>query len=417
MISILGINYKSAPIEVREKFSIPESDILPFSERLIKKYNFSEIVILSTCNRTEIYYYQNYYKSKESTDILLRELIDFKKAEGVSTDGFYSYHDKDAVEHLFTVTSGIDSMVIGEDQIIGQVKSAYMYCTEVHLTSAILMRLFQKSFEAGKRVRTETSIRKGATSVSQVASDLCYEFFDSVDDKNVMLIGAGETGALTANILTRKGIGSFTVTNRTYSKAEKVASDFGGKAIPFNEFASEISNYDIILVATGSQTPIVTENIIRSNFSHSESNRQLIIDLSVPRNVEQSVGGIKGVKLFAVDDLMEVIQRNQKKRLTCVDSAKVIIDEVVDDYMNWLSTRSLKPAISTIVSNLELVNRIEVESFYKANTPEEKHIISEYGTHLTKKYSRILIKNLKSMADDGKNSGYLEFVNDLFKMS
>ena len=416
MLSVLGISYKTAPVEVRERFSIPQDQVFPFAEVMITKHDFGEMVILSTCNRTEIYYYQNVYSANDSSEILLKELVKFKGEEMTATGGFYSFHGNQAVEHLFKVTSGVESMVLGEDQIIGQVKDAYMYCTEKHLTDAILMRLFQKSFEAGKRVRTETLIRQGATSVSQVASDLCVEIIDDISSKTAMLVGAGDTGALTAHILCKKGVNDLIITNRTFSKAQKIADEYGGRAVDFSNYQNKIAVSDIILVATGAQTPLVTVEMVNKYNQHNAQNPLVIIDLSIPRNVEKAVGDAENVKLFAVDDLQPIIQRNQEKRLDSVDHANQIICEVAKDYSDWLSSRSLKPAIQSIIHNIELINKIELEAFDKADTPEQKHIINEYGNHLTKKYTRMLIKNLKDISSNGQNTNYIDLVNDLFKM-
>lgn len=417
MLSVLGISYKTAAVEVRERFSIAQSEIIPFAQIMFDKHNFGEMVILSTCNRMEIYYYQNCYSANDSSTILLNELIKFKSESCCTTQGFYSHHAIEAVKHLFSVSSGLESMVLGEDQIIGQIKDAYMYCTEKHLTDAILMRLFQKSFEAGKRVRTETDIRIGATSVSQVASDLCVDIFGELTDKRVILVGAGETGALTAHILCKKGVNDLIITNRTFDKAQKIAADYGGRAVSFDSYKEQIANSDIILVATGSQTPLLTNEIVTQFNNHSAENPLVIIDLSVPRNVEKTVGASSNVKLYAVDDLQPIIKRNQQNRLSCVDDANIIINQVTNDYSEWLSSRSLKPAIQSIIHNIEMINKIELEGFDRANTPEEKHIVNEYGNHLTKKYTRLLIKNLKHLSNNGEKTHYLELVNDLFKIS
>jgi glutamyl-tRNA reductase len=215
MVGLTGISYKTSAVDVREQFSLSKEEIIPFSELLQKETDISEIVVLSTCNRTEIYFSQDKYDFQLAAKLVYKTLKHFKGIESKHWHSFYSYANDEAVRHLFEVASGIDSMVIGEDQIIGQIKDAYMFCTEAALTDAVLMRLFQKSFEAGKRVRTETKIKMGTTSISSAAVQKCSRLFENLSDKRVLLIGAGETGSLVLQNFNKNGNPKITVTNRT----------------------------------------------------------------------------------------------------------------------------------------------------------------------------------------------------------
>ncbi len=265
MIGLIGISHKTSPVEIREQFSVSKEEIVPYSELLQNETGISDIVVLSTCNRTEIYFSQSKYDFHVAAKMVYRALKKFKRVEDKYWHSFYSFSNTDAVRHLFEVASGIDSMIIGEDQIIGQIKDAYVFCTEEAMTDAILMRLFQKSFEAGKRVRTETKIKMGTTSVSSAAVHKCAMLFDDLDDKRVLLIGAGETGSLVLQALNKQGVHRIAVTNRTQAKAEKLASKHNCTWLPFEALAPHLYLYDIVIVATGSKEPLVTHEMVEES--------------------------------------------------------------------------------------------------------------------------------------------------------
>ena len=251
MINVLGISHKTAPLDVRGGFAITDEEIIPLSEKIFNETEITELVILSTCNRTEIYYCnENTYHNKETNRVLLGILHHFKKAKQRYTEYFYDYSKEDAIKHLFRVTSGMDSMVIGEDQIVKQVKDAYLFSTKYSLTDAVLMRLFQKSFEVAKKVRSTTNIQQGATSVSFVAVDLASKILKDLSGSKILLIGLGDTGKLVLNNLRKKEAGNIHLCNRTLKKAEKLATEEGDKVISFEDFKSKLDNFDVIFTAT-----------------------------------------------------------------------------------------------------------------------------------------------------------------------
>ncbi len=416
MIGLLGISYKTASLEIREKFAFSKEEIIPFAEFLQQETDISDIVLLSTCNRTEIYFSQDKYDRQTAFGLLLTTLLKFKKTEIPGWHVFYHYANKEAVRHLFEVTSGLDSMVIGEDQIIGQVKEAYLHCTQAALTDAVLMRLFQKSFEAGKRVRTETGIKLGTTSVSSAAVEKCVALLGDLSDKSVFLIGAGETGNLALQNLVKKGVRKIAVTNRSFERAEQLAARYNGQAIPLEEYYKHLPTFDMVMVATGAPHYLITRDMLESFDDNPEKIAQIYIDLSVPRNIEPSAAEVDGIQLFCVDDLEEVVRTTTEKRLECATKAKEIIDEVVCDFNNWLASRSLRPAIKTITANLQAVNQEELCGYKKIASEEIQQAVDDYARHLTQRYTRMLIKNLKDLTDNGKNIDSVKFINDLFKL-
>jgi len=416
MIGLIGISYKTSSLDVREKFSLSKEEIIPFSELLQNETGISDIVVLSTCNRTEIYFSQSKNEFHLAAKLVYRALKKLKGIEQKYWHLFYSHANERAVTHLFEVASGIDSMIIGEDQIIGQIKEAYVYCTEAALTDAVLMRLFQKSFEASKRVRTETKIKMGSTSVSSAAVQKCASLFTDLFGKRVLLIGAGETGSLVLQSLNKNGVQKLTVTNRTPEKAFKLAARHNCVPLPYEQVANHLYLYDIVIVATGSPIPLVTLEMAEQSVNIRKGNHQVFVDISVPRNIEQEVEKLDAVTLFTIDDLQSAVNTNMEKRKESVSTANEIIKEIVDDYCEWLASRSLRPAIKTITSNMSKITKGELSEYNKVNSVEIQKAINDFSEHLTQKYTRLFIKNLKELTANGKNGDSLEIVNGLFSM-
>jgi len=415
MIGVIGISYKTAPLEIREKFSFSKTDIVSFSELLQQETEIADLVLISTCNRTEIYFSQDKHDNQTAFELLYESVKKFKGVNDHCWHYFYHRANASAVRHLFEVVSGLDSLIIGEDQIIGQVKEAYITCTELALTDAVLMRLFQKSFEAGKRVRTETGIKLGITSVSSAAVEMCACLLNGVSDKSVLLVGTGETGNLALQNMAKKGIGRVTVTNRTFEKAEKTANKYNGVAVPFEKFEDSLHENDIVMIATSAPNPLITQEMVTKSLSLRNNHPQVYIDLSVPRNIEKSVADLENINVLGVDDLQEIVRQTTEKKKGSAEKAKVIIDEVVSDFNEWLASRSLRPAINTITTNFQTINQEELSTYRKLNTPEMQEIVDDYARHLTQRYTRLLIKNLKDLTDNGKNIDSLKIINDLFK--
>lgn len=415
MIGLIGISYKTAPLEVREKFSFSKEEIIPFSEMLQQETEISDLVLISTCNRTEIYFSQDIHDNQTAFELVYEVIKKFKDINDHCWHYFYHRSNAGAVRHLFEVSSGLDSLIIGEDQIIGQVKEAYLRCTEAALTDAVLMRLFQKSFEAGKRVRSETGIKLGITSVSSAAVEMCACLLNGVSDKSVLLVGAGETGNLALQNIVKRGVQKVTVTNRTAEKAERTASKYNAGTVPFENFEDHLFASDIVMIATSAPTPLITKEMVIQSLKLRNNSPQVYIDLSVPRNIEKEVTELQNINVLGVDDLQKIVEQTTEKKKESAAKAEIIIDEVVADFSEWLASRSLRPAINTITTNLQAINSEELSTYRKLSTPEMQEIVDDYAKHLTQRYTRLLIKNLKDLTDNGKNIDSLKTINDLFK--
>ncbi len=413
MIGIIGISYKTAPVEKREKFTFLKEEIVPFADFLQQETDISDIVLVSTCNRTELYFSQTKYDKLTATDKVIAAIKNFKNAECECSRYFYYKFDSDAVKHLFTVAAGLDSMIIGEDQIIGQIKDAYLNCTNAALTDAVLMRLFQKSFEAGKRARTETGIKLGNLSVSSTAVELCTQQFGELNNKSVLIVGSGDTGSLALQNMVKRGIGQSTIINRTKKKAEPLAEKFNSRVSNYLNIEDELGMHDIVITATGAPHYIITETMVKKA---AATRRQIFIDLSMPRNIEETIAEFDNIQLYAIDDLQNVIDQNTENRKKSAEKAELIINQITDEFNEWMISRSLRPAIRSISKNLNAVHKQELESFRHFDSTEVKDAVHQYTKHIVSRYTRLLIKNLKDITDNGKKTHSLEIINDLFQI-
>ena len=417
MIGLIGTSFKSAPVDIRGNFTFLKEDILEFAGFLKKDDNFKSIVILSTCNRTEIYFYCQKSKDKDGFEMVLKALAKFKGYTHEMKSHFYFKSGREAVEHLFKVSSGIDSLIIGEDQIIGQVKSAFTTAKELNSSDTILDRLFTKAFEAGKKVRSETSINKGSGSVSSAAVDLCNNHYPDLSKTTVLIVGAGQTGQLVLTSLSKKNIRSVYIANRTISKAEELAKQHNGKAIKLDKIKDYLPQCDIVIVATDSKNYLVTkEMLLNSRNDINTKQEQLFIDLSVPRNIEESLGELSGKQLFAVDDLTKIVNSTTLKRQDAVSEALQIIEKISTEYMEWLVVRGLSPIFAKIKKNFQQVHENELQGFKKVNSIGDEKVLEDYGKHISDKYSRLFIRNLREIVKDGEQKEYIEAINELFEI-
>ncbi|TKG96015.1 glutamyl-tRNA reductase [Puteibacter caeruleilacunae] len=416
MIGVLGISHKTATLDIRGLFSISQQDIISLSEDIIQHSSISEVVIISTCNRTEVFYAQVGNNSIESKRTILQKLHEYNNLKQNYSHMFYHHTDTNAARHLFEVTSGVDSMIIGEDQIVNQVKEAYLFCTEAALTDAVLMRLFQKSFECSKRVRTETQIQQGATSVSYVAVDWCARKVGNLDTKNVLFVGTGETGRLALINMKKRGVTNITVTNRTHEKALKVAQKQNTLVLPFEDFIDNLYKADIIFVATGAKDFLIHSKDVENALLKRNGQQQLYIDLSVPSNIDPEVNKLDNIDLVGVDDLQKILDDNKEMRELSVDKARVIINELISEYMTWLDSRTLRPVINTITANLQQLTERELSEYRKNLDPIGAEQIDKYTQLLTQKYIRTFIRNLKTVTNNGNSITSLDDINDLFRL-
>jgi glutamyl-tRNA reductase len=417
MIGLIGTSFKSADISIREKYAFSPEDIVKFSQILKNNADHKGLVVLSTCNRTEIYFHCRKRIEEDAFEVILGALSTLKSYSSSHKSSFYFKSGKEAAEHLFKVTSGIDSLVIGEDQIIGQVRDAFCMAEEIKSVDTILSRLFTKAFEAGKKVRSLTTINEGSASVSSAAVDLCLKHFPKLSERSVFIIGAGQTGQLVLTSLGKRKMKSLYVANRTVAKAEALAGKYNGKGIGLSEIEEYLVKSDIVIVATDSQNYLLDKKMMERVSSLRETNdNQLLIDLSVPRNIDPKINSLRGIDLFAVDNLTEIVNSTTQKRTEAAEDAMKIIEEVSEDFMDWLMIRGLSPIFSKIKTNFEKINQSEIEGFVKVNGITEHSKVEEYGKHISDKYARLFIRNLRNMVKNGESKQSIEAIYELFEL-
>lgn len=344
----LGINHKTAPVKIREQLSFAPDTIPDALIELTSQGAVNEAVILSTCNRTELYCQLN--SEDESAEEATHALIEWLKKHHdlVDTDiseYLYLHPDKDAVKHMLRVASGLDSLVLGEPQILGQLKTAFSVANANGAIGQFLHKLFQHTFSCAKQVRTDTAIGASPVSVAFASVSLAKQIFSDFQEHTALLIGAGETVELVARHLHESGIGRIIIANRTVEKAHTLAQEFDGYAIALSEIPAHLAEADIVISSTASQLPILGKGTVEAAIKIRKHAPIFMVDIAVPRDIEEQVGNLEDVFLYTVDDLKEIIDEGLKSRQEAALKAEDIIEVEVSHFMNWL--RSLN-SISTM---------------------------------------------------------------------
>ncbi len=391
-ILLLGLSHKTAPLEIREKFTFEEESLKKFHERA-KKAGIDEIVYLATCNRVEIYYTAHeIHRSSEKLTALLAEFT------GLSQENFEQYiykkYSRDVVTHLLAVASSLDSMVIGENEILGQIKQAYRDSV-LHKNSGILLnRLFHQSFNTAKKVRTCTGISQNPLSIAYIAVELALKKFDDdLSRRNALLIGAGEMGELILKYLTKNKIQDITIANRSFHNAETIVERINKKAhiISLADIAAAAEQVDIIITSVTCHDYLLTYNLIESIMRTRSGQPMFIIDISVPRNVDPDVASIDGVTLYNIDDLKIIADENLKNRIKEVEAAMEIVDSDANDLIDWYEGLELVPMIVHMQENFDKIREIEVSKYRRRQL---KHLSEEDIQHIDDLTRQIISKIL-----------------------
>ncbi len=418
MIGLVGISHKTAPAEIREQVVMNEKEVIEFILSLKSQKDFTGIVILSTCNRTEIYFNQAKNCKASKFSYIISKLFEFKNVRDAEISKyFYIYGGEKSVKHLFRVASGMDSLVIGEDQILGQVKNAYRISVDNSFTGPVLNRLFHMSFETGKKVRTKTAIGKGISSVSYAAVELAEKKFKTLGSSSALLVGAGETAELALEGLIRKQIRETCVANRTLENAEKLAKKYNTRFMEFEKLNGSLHKFDIIIASTSSQQTIIKTEDVQDAMQKRGESPLCFFDLSMPRNIDDDVRKIKNVTLYTIDDLKEIVSRSFEKRKGEIEKAEKLIGEASSEYFEWISTLKLIPTIELLKEKFNQVvdNRL---SFVKNKVTEnEFKIIANSSNYLRDKYVRLIVRNLKELSGNGKKPEYIDMINNLLELT
>ncbi len=420
VILLVGLNHKTAPVEIRERLSFAKSPLHPL--KLMRESFgglFKEAFFLSTCNRVEFYVViENGMKDK-----FMKEFIKFLAGTAdISQDELFSYlyvyEDETAIRHIFEVACGLDSMVLGEPQILGQMKDAYRKALELKSTGLFLNKVLHRCFFTAKRVRTETGLGSGAVSVSYAAVILAKKVLGSLADKTVLLIGAGEMAELACIHLLGQGVKKILIANRTLSKAVELAERFKGKAYHLSELKEVLIQADIVISSTGAEGFVIPKDLVASILRARKYRPLFIIDIAVPRDVDPEVNSLENVYLYDIDDLQAVVAENLSHRQAQALRAKTIIEEEVLKMKRWLSELSLHPTINRLTQKMEAIRKRELEKTLKRLrnlSPEEMKALEVLTQSLVHKILYYPIKFLKEgYHEEGKLA--VSLIREIFEL-
>jgi len=363
-LTLVGLSHKTAPIEIREKLTFPAHRQADALGLLCSGEQVAEAVILSTCNRTEI------YAVTASEDDGVDAVIDFM-AEYHELDRhelvryLYIVRGEAVVKHLFRVVASLDSMVIGEAQILGQVKEAYEHSFDNGACGRAFNRLFRQSFEVGKRVRTETEIGENAVSISYAAVELARKVFDSLEGRTILVLGAGKMSELTAKHLVSNGVKAVLVANRTYERAVELAEKFEGQAIRYDELFDRMSEADIVISSTAAQHYVITRDEVAGTLKSRGRRPLFLIDIAVPRDIDPTVNELSNVFVYDIDDLNGVVESNLEERMREAKRAEAIIEDEISVFLGWLESLEVVPTIAAIRGKADIIREAELEKAMK----------------------------------------------------
>ena len=421
MIGLISLNFKNAPLDLREKFYLDNADKIVFHNLLKKNVGVEGLMLLSTCNRTEIYFEFENHIGKENKFIhsIVKELADFRKfKDSLSPHLMMVSGSYKVSKHLFRLVSGLESMIIGEFQIVEQLKDAYDFSYKHKMLGPILKRMFQKSLETGKFIRTNTKIGKGAVSVSYAAVEKIHKDL-KISNPKFLCVGLGETSQLSIRHLHQKGYPNLKITNRTNKKASEFASELGYSSVDFSSFKEELKKVDVAIFSTSSKNPLLSKNEVEKIMSERD-NELLMIDLSVPRNIPDSCNKIGNVKLINVDGLKDVVNVNYKKRKAEVKKAEKFIDDFLSEFDDWTNSRQLRPSILSIKNQIkdvvveETINNINSSSCDCNSNIVNSDEFNEKLNKIYEKFSDNLVRKIKEASKNGKDEKAIEIINQIF---
>jgi glutamyl-tRNA reductase len=416
-IVLLGISHKTAPIEVRERLAFSEPLLHDALAELVDQDAVEEGLIVSTCNRVEIL-----ASAPPGADRglgrLMQFLCEFHHLDPSELNGhLYRYSDAGAVTHVFRVASSLDSMVVGESQILGQVKDAYQTAVDAGTIGRVLSQLMNRSLHVAKRIRTETGVAHNPVSVSSVAVELARKIFNELSDKTVLLLGAGETAELAARSLIDGGTGKLLVTNRTAERAGEMAQDFGGVAVGFEAFYDVLPSVDIVLCSTGAPNYVIRPAETRKALKSRKRGPLLLIDISVPRNIDPSIADIENTFLFDMDDLESIVQDNLRERANEAGVAEAIVEAEVHTFIKQLRSLDIGPAVAEVKQLLSQMAASEFKRNRKRlgglSPEQETAILDVLLPALVNKLSHPVILHLRNAARDREAN---EVIDELRKM-
>ena len=397
----VSINHRTAPVELREALYLGNEDIKNLISSAKEKL-LSEGVILCTCNRTELYGFP--LDSSTSYHDLQNFIIDKKSSFNINNEHFQSFLSRESVKHLFSVITGIDSLLIGDNQVFKQVKDSFQLSEEMSFAGFIMKRIFDFALIAGKRALTETEISEGAVTVSYAAVQLIEKIFSSLHKKSALVIGAGESGELAAKHLQDRGISFLTITNRTIEKAEKLAQSLNSKIIPFTNFKEHLYEFDIVISATSSPDLILTKADIKSAMKQRNNASLVLMDIAVPRDIDPDSKSLDYVFYHDIDSLNIIVEQNLAKRRAEIPKVEEIIEEELDNLFNWYNSLQAAPTIKNLRDHFENIRLEEVEKNKNKFSTEDQDKLEIITKRIINKILHQPTIELRKSAESGENT-------------
>jgi glutamyl-tRNA reductase len=416
---IVGINHNTAPIALREKVAFAADQLNDALLNLKSSQSLDELAILSTCNRTEIYAIkQGLVQGDALKENIINWLAEFHGLNSQSfSDCLYSSYGQNAVRHIIRVAAGLDSMVLGESQILGQLKDCFGSAQALHVMGKELNRLSQNTYRIAKQIRTETEIGKNSVSVASTAVVMASQLFADLKTCNVLLIGAGETIALVGRHLKSNGVKKIVIANRTVENAKMIAGELGADVIPLSELGKNLANADILIASTGSQFPILGKGIVESAIKTRRHKPIFMVDLAVPRDIETEVNELRDIYLYTLDDLQNIIKQNQSARQDAANQAEIIIDQAVKDFESHDQSLGAVDTLVKFRQKHELIKSAELDKALKrlenGDPPEE--VLANFANQLTNKMIHIPSVQIKQAKVEGRED-ILDTISTLFQL-
>jgi glutamyl-tRNA reductase len=414
----VGLSHRTAPVELRESVDFSRKGLDAALAELASRGIGRELVVLSTCNRAEIYAVGDTDETADHIGRFFSEYHDIAHAE--VSQHLYVHRGPDVARHLFRVAAGLDSLVVGEPQILGQVKAAYSAASDGQFTAALTNRLFHSAFSVGKRVRSETGLGEGAVSVSYAAIALAKKIFGDLKDRTVLILGAGEMAKLTGIHLQSQHVRQITIASRTLQTAQNLAERLDGVAVSWDRVDTALTAADIIVTATGASEPVLTRARVDEAMRSRRHRPLFIIDIAVPRDVDPEVGSLDQVFLYNIDDLRSIVQENLARRGGELARAEAIVDEEVAKYAAWMQSREIVPTVVALRQRFDAIRRAELQRLepkLAGLPPEARSRIDEITRLIVEKLLLTPTEQLKSVSDEAMIVAYADALNRLFRLA
>ncbi|MDQ6973334.1 MAG: glutamyl-tRNA reductase [Mariprofundaceae bacterium] len=414
----VGLNHKTAPVELRERLAVPEQEIADILRMKITRPSIREAALLSTCNRVEMTVVTH---DPDAAIALVHEWFARKSGMDIEkvSPHLYAYTTDDAVRHLYAVASGLDSLVLGEPQIFGQVKASYEQALAAGTAGHILHRLYQSTFAAAKRARSETAIGKQSVNISSCAVELAKRIFDDLTGKTVMLIGAGEMAELAARHLRGNGCSHILVANRTLERAKNLAIEFEGHALTLEQLPDYLDSADIVISSTGANTYVLLPDTVQQAMEKRKGRPMFLVDIAVPRDIDPRIADIGGAYVYDIDDLQQVVQGNRDNREKESMQARALLAEEEKNFLHWLKSLETVPLIRNVQQQTESMRQEEWEKaqrYLKDLSPEQSEAVARFSRALMKRFLHPTLRTLKSMPDDMEGDLLMGATRKLFDL-